>query len=275
MEWLLILKAILMGLVEGVTEFLPISSTGHLIILGDLIDFLDKGRRDVFEVAIQLGAILAICWEYRARLIGVVQRLPSDPKARGFVLNLLIAFLPAAVMGVIFISAIKSLLFYPVPVACALLIGGFVILWLEKREHVIRVHSVDDMTAMDAFKIGCAQCLALIPGTSRSGATIMGGLFFGFSRTTAAEFSFFLAIPTMFAATFYDILKHRELFEPSDFGLMAIGFIAAFISALLVVRALMKFIANHSFIAFAFYRIGLGILLLGLSFTGVVNFSAA
>lgn len=271
MDLILFLKAIVMGVVEGITEFLPVSSTGHLIITGELLNFLDKDKRDVFTVAIQLAAILAICWEYRQRLVKVATGVVSEPGAQKFVLNVLIAFLPAAVVGFFAIKIIKQYLFFPVPVAIALIVGGFLILWAEKRQHTVRVQEVDDMGPLDAFKIGCAQCLAMIPGTSRSGATIIGGLFLGLSRKAAAEFSFFLAIPTMFAATVYDIYKHRELFSMDDLGILAVGGVATFVAALLVVRGLVHYVSKHDFTIFAYYRIAFGSLLLILTYTGVVS----
>ena len=223
MDWLLLLKAVIMGAVEGITEFLPISSTGHLIIAGELLNFLDKERRDVFGIAIQLGAILAVCWVYRARLWQVVSTL-HKPASQYFVANLLIALLPAALLGFLLINLIKLHLFNPVAVACAFIVGGLVILWAEKREHEIAVQSVDDMGWRDALKVGFAQALALIPGTSRSGATIIGGLLFGFSRQAATEFSFFLAIPTMFIATFYDVFNHRALLSMNDLDIFSVGY---------------------------------------------------
>lgn len=274
MDIILFLKTILMGVVEGITEFLPVSSTGHLIITGELINFLDKDKRDVFEVAIQLAAILAVCWEYRMRLFNVAKGVTSQPSAQKFVINLLIAFMPAAVLGFFLIKMIKQHLFYPVPVAIALIVGGFLILWAEKRKHQVRVQEVEEMSMLDALKIGCAQCLALIPGTSRSGATIIGGLFFGLSRKAATEFSFFLAIPTMFAATLYDVYKHRELFSVDDLGVLAVGSIASFVSSLVVVRGLIRFVSNHDFTVFAWYRIGFGALLLAMTWSGVVTWSA-
>lgn len=257
-------QAVVMGIVEGLTEFLPVSSTGHLVITASWLDFWTKDKRDVFEVAIQLGAILAICFEYRVRLWNVVSQLHT-PAAQRFTVNVAIAFLPAAVLGLLFMKAINAHLFNPVSVATAFIVGGLVILWAERRRHVVRIHTVDDMTWHDALKVGLAQCLALIPGTSRSGATIIGGLLFGLSRTAAAEFSFFLAIPTMFAATFYDLFKHRDLFAVADLPVIGIGFIVSFVVALGVVRALLRFISRHDFTVFAWYRIAFGAaLLLGL-----------
>ncbi|TXH95711.1 MAG: undecaprenyl-diphosphate phosphatase [Rheinheimera sp.] len=260
MDWWLLIQAFIMGIVEGLTEFLPVSSTGHLIVVGDLIGFHNDGR--VFEIAIQLGAILAIVFEYRQRFIGVATGIVSEPKAQRFVLNLLVAFLPAAIVGLMFIKTIKFYLFNPISVAVMLIVGGLIILWAERRTHQVRVHDVDDMTLLDAFKVGCAQMVSMIPGTSRSGATIIGGLFIGLDRKVAAEFSFFLAVPTMFAATFYDVYKHRDLLHLDDAPMFAVGFITAFISALLAVRTLVRFVANHSYEIFAWYRIAFGGLIL-------------
>lgn len=272
MDLVLLFKALILGIVEGVTEFLPISSTGHLILAGDLLDFNnEKGK--VFTIVIQLGAILAVCWEYRAKIIDVVTGIGSDKAANRFVLNLFIAFLPAAILGLLFIKTIKYYLFHPLPVAMALIIGGVLILWAERRDHVVDVEQVDDMDWKHALKIGLAQCLALIPGTSRSGATIIGGLLFGLSRKAAAEFSFFLAIPIMFAATFYDVYRHHEILEFNDLGMFAVGFVAAFFSALLAVRALMRFISNHDFTVFAWYRIAFGIIILITAYSGLIAWS--
>lgn len=270
---LVFIKAIIMGIVEGLTEFLPVSSTGHLIISGELLNFLDNDRRDVFEIAIQLGAILAVCVVYWQRLTGVLLHL-NKPDSQRFVANLLIAFLPAALLGLLFIKTIKFYLFHPVPVAAMLVIGGVLILWAERREHKISVPTVDDMTWRDALKIGLAQSLALIPGTSRSGATIIGGLLFGLSRQAAAEFSFFLAIPTMFAATLFDVYKHRELLSADDMGLFATGFVAAFISGLAAVRGLLRYVQHHDFTIFAWYRIAFGLLILATAYTGVVDWGS-
>lgn len=263
MEPMLILKALLLGAVEGLTEFLPVSSTGHLIIVGDLLDFNDeKGK--VFEIAIQLGAILAVCWEYRARIGHVVAGLGHDAVSQRFACNILIAFLPAAVLGLLFHGVIKTYLFNPYTVALALIAGGVVILWVERhyqeRHHIA---SVDDMRWRDALKVGLAQSVAMFPGVSRSGATIMGGMIFGLSRQAATQFSFFLAIPTMFAATTYDVFKNRELLQWADLPMFAAGFAMAFITALLVVRGLLRYVAHHSFTPFAWYRIVFGLLVLG------------
>lgn len=273
MEMALWFQALVMGVVEGLTEFLPISSTGHLIITGELLNFLDQDRRDVFEIAIQLGAILAVCWVYHQRLWRVASTLHTSNSQR-FVKNVLIAFLPAAVLGFIFIKTIKTYLFHPVPVACAFIAGALLILWAERREHKITITSVDEMTWRDALKVGCAQALALIPGTSRSGATIIGGLLFGFSRQAAAEFSFFLAIPTMFVATFYEVIKHRALFRVEDLDIFIVGFAAAFVSAMFAVRGLLHYIQRHDFSVFAWYRIAFGLFILISAQLGWVHWGA-
>ena len=274
MDIILLLKAVLMGLVEGATEFLPVSSTGHLIVTASLINFWTPEKRHVFEVAIQLGAILAVCYEYRQRLINVTQGLfARQQQAWIFASNILIAFLPAAIIGLFARDFIKGYLFNPVSVATALVIGGFVILYAENRQHKITVPEVDDMKPLDALKLGFAQCLALIPGTSRSGATIIGGLFLGLSRKAAAEFSFFLAIPTMVAATAYDVYKSRDDFIMADFPVFAIGFMAAFIAGLLVVRTLVKYVANHDFKIFAYYRIIFGCFILATAWFGLIDWS--
>ncbi len=272
MDFILLFKALILGIVEGLTEFLPISSTGHLILVGDLLDF-NSDREKVFMIAIQLGAILAVCWEYRRKIAEIMMGIGSAPSAQRFVLNLLIAFMPAALLGLLFIDIIKQYLFNPLSVATALVIGGIVILWAERRDHRIEVEQIDDMDWKHALKVGCAQCLALIPGTSRSGATIIGGLLFGLSRKAAAEFSFFLAIPIMFAATFYDVYKNRAILEFNDIGMFAVGFVAAFFSALFAVRGLIRFISNHDFTVFAWYRIVFGCVILLTAYTGIVEWS--
>ena len=272
MDFILLLKALILGVVEGMTEFLPISSTGHLILIGSLLDFNDE-RGKVFTIAIQFGAILAVCWEYRSKVIQVISGVGRDATSNQFVMNLMIAFLPAAILGFFFIKIIKDYLFHPTPIAIALIVGGLLILWAERREHVIEVESIDDMDWKHALKVGCAQCLALIPGTSRSGATIIGGLLFGLSRKTAAEFSFFFFIPTMFAATVYDVYKNREFLEWSDFSMFAVGFVAAFISALIAVRGLVRFVSNHDFTIFAWYRIVFGVVILFTAYGGVIEWS--
>ena len=262
MDFILILKAILLGLVEGATEFLPISSTGHLIIVGDLIDFLDKEKRDIFEIVIQLGSILSVVWLYQHRFKTVIRTIASDQQSQKFVLQLLIAFLPLAVLGLMFHHQIKDALFNPISVAIALIGGGFIILYIEKLSLKTKISKIEDMTIIDAFKIGCAQALALIPGVSRAGATILGGMSFGLSRQVATEFSFFLAVPVMFAASGYDLLKNRHLLTFDDAGLFAIGFVTAFISALIAIKAFIHYVAGHNFRIFAWYRIGLGLLVI-------------
>jgi undecaprenyl-diphosphatase len=274
MDFPLLLNALILGIVEGLTEFLPISSTGHLILVGDLLGFNDdKGK--MFEIMIQCGAILAVVWEYRARFAQVALGLASDRAAQRFAINLLIAFAPLAVLGLLFDKHIKAYLFKPIPVALAFIVGGLVILWAERRDHREHIASADDMRWMDALKVGIAQTFALIPGTSRAGATIIGGLLFGLSRRAATEFSFFLAVPVLFAASAYEFVKHREMFSTSDLGMFAMGFAAAFVSAFLCVRWLLRFIAAHDFTAFAWYRIGFGILVLITAYTGLVHWSAA
>lgn len=269
MELWAFFQALIMGLVEGLTEFLPISSTGHLIIVGDLIGFEDKG--ETFKIAVQLGAILAVLFEYRQRFVSVAVGVVSDQKAQKFVLNLLIAFLPAAVMGLLFLKTIETYLFNPISVAAMLVIGGVLIIWAERREHAIRVKDVDDMTPLDAIKVGLAQMLALVPGTSRSGATIIGGLFIGLDRKVAAEFSFFLAVPTMVAATGYKLYKAREFLNLDDTTLFAVGFVMAFFSGLLAVRTLVRYVSNHSFEIFGWYRIVFGGLILASWYFGWVS----
>lgn len=262
MDTILLLKALILGIVEGLTEFLPVSSTGHLIIVGDILNFNDELGK-AFEVVIQLGAILAICWEYRSRLLKAAAGIPRVPAARRFLMNLFIAFLPAALVGLLFIKAIKAHLFQPFTVAIAFIVGGLIIFWVEKRHrYAPRIHSVDEMRWNDALKIGLAQVLSLIPGTSRSGATIIGGMLSGLSRQAATEFSFFLAIPVMFAASFYDFYKHWDLMNSQALGVFAAGFVTAFISAFFAVKALIRYVAAHTFIAFAWYRVIFGVILL-------------
>jgi len=278
MDIVLALKAIIMGLVEGFTEFLPISSTGHLILTEHLLGFQGmEEKMKVFEIVIQAGAILAVIWEYRARIAAVLSGLFSDKLQQRFAVNVLIAFLPAAVLGVLFNKAIKSVLFAPVPVALAFIIGGGVILWVENREKrnpaMARITSVDQITPVDAIKIGLAQAFALIPGTSRSGATIMGSMIFGFSRQVATEFSFFLAIPTLIGATVYSLYKERALLSAADLPLFTVGTVSAFISAFLCVRWLLRYISSHTFTVFAWYRIAFGLLVLVTAYTGAVTWA--
>jgi undecaprenyl-diphosphatase len=272
MDLALYFKALFLGVVEGLTEFLPISSTGHLIIAGQLIGF-NGPQSKVFIITIQLAAILAVCWEYRARLWAAAAGLRSEPREQRFVANLAIAVLPAAVLGVMFRSAIKEALFAPVPVAAALVVGGLLILWAERRTHVVRIREVDDMRWPDALKVGCAQAFALIPGTSRSGATIIGGLLFGLSRRAATEFSFFLAIPTMLGAVTYELYRSQDLLRADDFGVFAAGFATSFVSAFFAVRGLLRYISRHDFTAFAYYRIVFGAVVLLTAYTGLVDWS--
>ncbi|MFL6607906.1 MAG: undecaprenyl-diphosphate phosphatase [Pseudomonas sp.] len=267
-------SALILGVVEGLTEFLPISSTGHQIVVADLLEF--GGERSMaFNIIIQLGAILAVVWEFRRKIFDVVLGLPTQPGARRFTANLLIAFFPAVILGVLLADWIHHYLFNPITVATALVLGGFVMLWAERRQHQVHAETVDDMTWKDALKVGLAQCIAMIPGTSRSGATIIGGLLFGLSRKTATEFSFFLALPTMVGAAVYSGYKYRELFVPADFPVFAIGFITAFIFAMIAVKGLLRFIASHSYAVFAWYRIAFGLLILATWQFGWVDWSAA
>lgn len=268
------LQALILGVVEGLTEFLPISSTGHQIIVADLIGF-GGDRAKAFNIIIQLGAILAVVWEYRRKVLEVIFNVPRQRQAQRFTTNLLIAFLPAVVIGVAFADLIHDFLFNAVTVATALVVGGLVMLWAERRKHEITVEEVDDMTWKEALKIGLAQCLAMIPGTSRSASTIIGGLLFGLSRRAATEFSFFLAMPTMVGAAVYSGYKYRELFQPGDLPVFALGFVVSFVFAMIAVRALLKFIANHSYALFAWYRIGFGLLILATWQFGLIDWSSA
>jgi undecaprenyl-diphosphatase len=271
-----LLIAAILGVVEGVTEFLPVSSTGHLIVAGSLLGYTGE-KAKLFEIVIQAGAILAVCWEYRAKLLAVAAGMFRDRGAQRFVLNLLVAFLPAAILGLAFGSAIKANLFAPVPVAAAFIAGAFVIFWAERRTlrnpGAVRIDNVDDMSWPDALKIGIAQAFALIPGTSRSGATIIGGMLFGLSRTAATEFSFFLAIPTLLAATGYEFVRNRHLLAGGDLSIVGVGFITAFVSAFFVVRGLLRYVAHHDFVPFAWYRIAFGLVILGTGYTGLVQWS--
>ncbi|BCJ07010.1 MULTISPECIES: undecaprenyl-diphosphate phosphatase [unclassified Pseudomonas] len=268
------LQAIILGVVEGLTEFLPISSTGHQIIVADLINFGGE-RAMAFNIIIQLGAILAVVWEFRRKIFDVVLGLPTQVPARRFTANLLIAFFPAVVLGVLFADLIHEYLFNPITVAAALVVGGVIMLWAERRQHRVEVDHVDDMRWSHALKIGFVQCLAMIPGTSRSGSTIIGGLLFGLSRKAATEFSFFLAMPTMVGAAVYSGYKYRELFQPGDLPVFALGFVVSFIFAMIAVRGLLKFIANHSYAVFAWYRIAFGLLILATWEFGWVDWSTA
>jgi undecaprenyl-diphosphatase len=269
-----LLVALVLGIVEGLTEFLPISSTGHLIVAGSLLGYTGEQAK-VFEIVIQAGAILAVCWEYRSRLAAVVGGLGRERRAQRFVLNLLIAFLPAAVLGLLFNRAIKAVLFAPVPVAIAFVAGGLVILWVERRQRTRanrpRIDDVDDLRWPDALKIGLAQAFALVPGTSRSGATIIGGMLFGLSRRAATEFSFFLAIPTLLAACVYEGVKNRALLSAQDLAPFGVGFAAAFFSAFLCVRWLLRYVSHHDFVPFAWYRMAFGALILFTAWRGIVR----
>jgi undecaprenyl-diphosphatase len=273
MDPILLLKALVLGIVEGLTEFLPISSTGHLIIVGSLLDYTNDQSK-VFKIVIQLGAILAVCWDFRERIGKVLGGLGSDPVQQRFAGLLIIGFLPAAVLGLMFHSTIKTYLFNPLTVAGALIAGGFLILWIERKAYHPRINSIDEMRWPDALKVGFAQAAAMFPGTSRSGATIMGGLIFGLSRKTATEFSFFLAIPTMFAATIYDVYKNWALLRLEDLPVFAVGFIASFVAAMLTVKALLRYVSNHDFTVFAWYRIIFGIVVLASAHFGWVEWSA-
>ncbi len=274
MDFWTAIQAVILGVVEGLTEFLPISSTGHQIIVADLLDF-SGDRFNAFNIIIQLGAILAVVWEFRGKIFEVVKGLPTQRKAQRFTVNLLIAFMPAVVLGVIFADLIHHYLFNPITVATALVVGGVIMLWAERRVHEVHAETVDDITWKDALKVGLAQCLAMIPGTSRSGSTIIGGLLFGLSRKTATEFSFFLAMPTMVGAAVYSGYKYRDLFQPADLPVFAIGFVTSFIFAMIAVKGLLKFIASHSYAAFAWYRIAFGLLILATWQFGWIDWAAA
>jgi undecaprenyl-diphosphatase len=266
--------ALVLGIVEGLTEFLPISSTGHLIVAGSLLGYTGD-EASTFEIVIQAGAILAVIWEYRARFLRVARGAFSDRTAQRFIVNLAIAFVPAAALGFLFSHAIKARLFAPVPVALAFIVGALVILWAERRQRThpgsVRVTDVDAMTALDALKIGCAQAFALIPGTSRSGATIIGGMLFGLSRKAATEFSFFLAVPTLLAATAYSLWKDHSLLTAGKWPLLAAGFAAAFVAAFVCVRWLIRYVSRHDFAPFAWYRIAFGLFILATAGTGLVR----
>ena len=285
MDFTLLLKAAIMGIVEGLTEFLPISSTGHLIITASLLDFTGE-RVKAFEIAIQSGAMLAVIWEYRARFRATVAGIASDDVARRFARNVAIAFVPAVIAGLAFGSAIKAALFHPVPVAVALVVGGLIILWVEARHKRLygerdlqgarhaRVETVDDMTAMDALKLGLIQCLALIPGTSRSGALIIGGMVLGFSRKAAAEFSFFLGVPTLIGAGAYSLYRQRALLSLQDVPMFAVGIVFTFVSALLCIRWLIRYVSTHDFTIFAWYRIVFGLVVIATWQFGIVEWTA-
>ena len=284
MEWLTLVKAAILGIVEGLTEFLPISSTGHLIVASSLLRFSGE-KVPTFEIAIQTGAMLAVIWEYRAKLSATVRGFFRERIARRFALNVAIAFAPAVIFGLALGGPIKAHLFHPVPVALAFVIGGLIILWVERRHHrafgerdlqgtrVSRVESVDDMTPVDALKVGLVQCAALIPGTSRSGATIIGGMLFGLSRKAATEFSFYLAIPTLIGAGVYSMWKQRGLFVAADVPVFAIGLVFAFASALICIRWLIRYLSTHDFTVFAWYRIAFGGVILLTAYLGWVDWA--
>ncbi len=270
----LLVKAAILGIVEGLTEFLPISSTGHLILAGSLLGFSDD-KAKLFDVAIQTGAMLAVIWYYRERIGGTLAGLGGDPRARRFALNVIIAFLPAAVLGLTFGKAIKTHLFKPVPVALAFIVGGLIILWVERTQarRAVRIDDIDQIRTADAIKLGLAQAFALVPGTSRSGATIMGGMLFGLSRRAATEFSFFLAIPTLIGAGAYDTWKYRALLTSADIPLFGVGLALSFVSALVCVHWLIRFVASHTFVPFAWYRIVFGAIVLVTAHQGWVNWA--
>ncbi len=278
MDLLLLLKAAVMGVVEGLTEFLPISSTGHLILAGSLLGFGDDigaEKAKVFDIAIQTGAILAVIIVYWQKIRETLVALPTQRQAQRFALNVLIGFLPAVVLGLLFGNFIKAHLFTPVVVATTFILGGFVILWAERRQAAtVRVQSVDDMTPWDALKVGLVQCFAMVPGTSRSGATIIGGMLLGLSRKAATDFSFFLAIPTLVGAGVYSLYKQRELLSVADLPLFGVGLLFSFLSAWVCVRWLLRYISSHSFVPFAWYRIAFGLVVLVTAWTGWVAWAA-
>jgi undecaprenyl-diphosphatase len=273
----LLIKAAIMGVVEGLTEFLPISSTGHLILAGALLGFDDE-KAKVFDIAIQTGAIFAVIMVYWPKIRDTVLALPTQRNAQKFALNVLIAFVPAVVLGLLFGKVIKAHLFTPAVVATTFIVGGFIILWAERRQAAggtaVTVHDVDDMTPMDALKVGLVQCLAMVPGTSRSGSTIIGGMLLGLSRKTATDFSFFLAIPTLIGAGVYSLYKERALLSMADLPIFTVGLVFSFLSAWLCVRWLLKFISTHSFVGFAYYRIAFGVVVLVTAWTGMVTWAA-
>jgi len=280
LDLILLFKAVIMGVVEGLTEFLPVSSTGHLILAGSLIGFTDETIKSakLFDIVIQAGAIVAVVIVYWQRLRETLAGLRGhDPRQRRFVINVLIGFLPAAVLGVLFSKAIKAHLFTPAVVATTFIVGGIVILWAERRAaatDTVRIENVDDMTPLDALKVGLAQSLALVPGTSRSGATIIGGMLFGLSRKAATDFSFFLAIPTLIGASVYSLWKARDTLSAADAPVLIVGTVVSFLVAWVVVRWLLRFIATHSFVPFAWYRIAFGIVVLVTAYSGLVTWAA-
>ena len=281
-DFVLLAKAALMGIVEGLTEFLPISSTGHLILAGALLGFDDE-KAKVFDIAIQTGAIFAVVLVYWDKLKATMLDFSTQPQARALVLNVFIAFLPAVVLGLLFGKAIRAHLFTPWVVASTFILGGFAILWAERRQakaddvqtgRFSRVQTVDQLTALDALKVGLVQCLAMVPGTSRSGATIIGGMLLGLSRKAATDFSFFLAIPTLIGAGAYSLYKERALLSLDDVPLFAVGLVFSFVSAWMCVRWLLRFVSTHSFAGFAYYRIAFGVVVLATAVTGAVTWAA-
>jgi undecaprenyl-diphosphatase len=269
LDLILLVKAALMGIVEGLTEFLPVSSTGHLILAGSLLGFTGE-KSKVFEIAIQSGAILAVMIVYRERLAATLAGLGSDVRARRFALNVGIAFVPAVVLGLLFGKAIKAHLFTPTVVATTFIVGAFVILWAERRQRPARIDSIDAMRPIDALGVGLCQCFALVPGTSRSGATIIGGMLLGLSRKASTEFSFFLSIPTLLGAGAYSLWKERALLSAADLPLFLVGLVFSFLSAWLCVRWLLRYVSTHTFVPFAWYRIAFGLVVLATAWSGVV-----
>jgi undecaprenyl-diphosphatase len=274
LDWMLLAKAAIMGVVEGLTEFLPISSTGHLILAGALLGF-DDDKAKVFDIAIQTGAILAVIIVYWQKIRSTLQDLPSEPAAQRFAMNVAVAFFPAVVLGLLLGKAIKANLFNAPVVASAFIVGGFIILWAERRQAAdVRVTDVDQMTLLDALKVGLVQCLAMIPGTSRSGATIIGGMLLGLSRKAATDFSFYLAIPTLIGAGAYSLYKERALLSAADLPMFSVGLLFSFVSAWLCVRWLLRYISTHNFVPFAWYRIAFGVVVLLTWYTGWVQWAA-
>jgi undecaprenyl-diphosphatase len=278
MDWILIGKALILGVVEGLTEFLPVSSTGHLIVVGSLLDFRGDAAK-TFHVVIQFGAILAVCWEYRQRIVKVASGVWGDGTQRRFALNIVIATIPAVVLGLCFEAVIKDALFAPLPVALALVLGGIVILWAQARERRKdgasgRIRTLEELRPLDALKVGCAQCCALIPGVSRSGSTIIGAMLLGVERRVATEFSFFLAIPVIGGATLYELLKYRGTAFVDMAEILTVGTAAAFVSAFICVRWLLRYLATHDFTAFAWYRIAFGMIVLVIGYGDALNWGA-
>lgn len=273
MDFVLVIKAIVMGIVEGLTELLPVSSTGHLILAADLMNFLDDEKGTVFEIFIQMGAMLAVVWEYRRKIFGSLCGVTRPGIERNLYINVSLAFFPAALVGFLLSDFIMTVLFNPFVVASGFIVGGLVIIWVEKYAYAPRVQEMDDLSYRDALKVGLCQCLALIPGTSRSGATIIGGMYFGLSRKASTEFSFFLAIPMISAASLYSLWGARDQLEWADALILAVGFITAFIVTFAVMRALLKFISKHTYIAFAWYRIAFGVLVLITAYTGAISWT--